>query len=75
MACLVVMLLGLDFIAATIDGWFPGFGSFLQTHLGLSAHYDMMMRGVISLGDLTYFVGLTAVFLILNTMWLEGRKY
>ena len=24
----------------------------------------MMMRGVISLGDLTYFVGLTAVFLI-----------
>jgi ABC-2 type transport system permease protein len=74
-ACLVVMLLGMDFIAAAIDGWFPGFGAFLQTHLGLSAHYDMMMRGVISLGDLTYFVGLTAVFLVLNTMWLEGRKY
>lgn len=74
-ACLVVMLLGMDFIAAAIDGWFPGFGSFLQTHLGLSIHYDMMMRGVVSLSDLTYFVGLTAVFLTLNTMWLEGRKY
>ena len=74
-ACLLVMLLGMDMIAAAIDGWFPGFGSFLQTHLGLSTHYNMMMRGVISLGDLTYFVGLTAVFLILNTMWLEGRKY
>ncbi len=74
-ACLVVMLLGMEFIASAIDGWFPGFGSFLQTHLGLSGHYNMMMRGVISLGDLTYFLGLTAVFLILNTMWLEGRKY
>jgi ABC-type transport system involved in multi-copper enzyme maturation permease subunit len=74
-ACLVVMLLGMDFIAAAIDGWLPGFGGFLQSHLGLSNHYDMMMRGVVSLGDLTYFLGLTAAFLILNTMWLEGRKY
>ena len=73
--CLLIMLLGMDFIASSIDGWLPGLGSFLQSHLGLSGHYDMMMRGVISLGDLTYFVGLTAVFLILNTMWLEGRKY
>ncbi len=75
MACLVIMLLGMDFIAATIDGWFPGVGAFLQSHLGLSAHYDMMMRGVIALGDLVYFVGLTGVFLVLNTLWLEGRKY
>jgi hypothetical protein len=35
----------------------------------------MMLRGVITLGDLAYFLGLTAVFLSLNTLWLKGRKY
>jgi len=75
MACFVIFLLGIGTVAATIDGWIPGFGSFLQQYLGLSAHYDMMLRGVVSLGDLTYFVGLTVVFLSLNTLWLEGRKY
>ena len=29
----------------------------------------------IILGNLAYFLGLTAVFLILNNLWLEGRKY
>ncbi len=34
-----------------------------------------MQRGMITLGDLVYFLGLTGVFLALNTLWLEGRKY
>ena len=75
MACFMVFIVGVSGVAATIDGWVPGLGSFLQHYLGLSEHYDMMLRGVISLGDLTYFLGLTAVFLFLNTLWLEGRKY
>jgi ABC-2 type transport system permease protein len=75
MACFMIFIVGVGSVAATIDGWLPGVGSFLQHHLGLSGHYDMMMRGVIAIGDLTYFVGLTLVFLVLNTFWLEGRKY
>ena len=75
MACFMVFIVGVGGVAATIDGWVPGLGSFLQHYVGLSEHYDMMLRGVISLGDLTYFLGLTAVFLFLNTLWLEGRKY
>jgi hypothetical protein len=35
----------------------------------------MMLRGVVAVGDLTYFLGMTALFLVLNTLWLEGRKY
>ena len=31
--------------------------------------------GPMALGDLAYFVGLTAVFLVLNALWLEGRMY
>ena len=75
MACFVIFIVGVPGVAATIDGWLPGFGSFLQHYLGLSDHFEMMLRGVITLGDLAYFLGLTAVFLSLNTLWLKGRKY
>ncbi|MEN8007058.1 MAG: ABC transporter permease [Candidatus Krumholzibacteriota bacterium] len=75
MACFLIFIVGVPGVAATIDGWLPGFGSFLQHYLGLSDHFEMMLRGVITLGDLAYFLGLTAVFLSLNTLWLKGRKY
>ena len=75
MACFMIFIVGVPGVAATIDGWIPGLGSFLQHYLGLSDHFEMMLRGVITLGDLAYFLGLTAVFLSLNTLWLKGRKY
>jgi ABC-type transport system involved in multi-copper enzyme maturation permease subunit len=75
MACFLIFIVGIPAVAATIDGWVPGFGSFLQHYVGLSSHFEMMLRGVVSLGDLAYFLGLTAVFLSLNTLWLKGRKY
>jgi len=75
MACFLLFILGDGAVASTIDGWAPGLGSLLQNFLGLSGHYEMMLRGVIAAGDLAYFVGLTVVFLALNTLWLEGRKY
>jgi ABC-type transport system involved in multi-copper enzyme maturation permease subunit len=75
MACFLVFIVGIPGVAATVDGWLPGFGSFLQDYVGLSGHFEMMLRGVVSLGGLTYFIGMTAVFLTLNTLWLEGRKY
>ena len=74
-SCLLVVIVGQQFVAAPIDGWLPGVGSFLQHYLGLSQHYESMLRGLITLGDLVYFLGLTGVFLALNTLWLEGRKY
>jgi ABC-2 type transport system permease protein len=74
-ACFALFLLGIPAVAATIDGWFGGLGSFLQTHLGLMGHYESLQRGVLELGDLAYFLALTAVFLGLNNLWLEGRKY
>ena len=75
LACFILFIVGMGGVAATIDGWLPGVGSFLQHYLGLTEHYEMLLRGVVSLGDLVYFLGLTAVFLTLNTLWLEGRKY
>lgn len=75
MACLAMFFLGNIGVAAIFDGWVPGLGGLLQRFLGLMAHYEPMLRGVMSLGDITYFLALSAVFLVLNTLWLEGRKY
>jgi ABC-type transport system involved in multi-copper enzyme maturation permease subunit len=75
LACFILFLLGIGGVVATIDGWLPGLGSFLQRYLGLMGHYDPLLRGVIYLGDLAYFLALTGVFLSLNALWLEGRKY
>ena len=75
LACFILFLLGIPAVAATIDGWISGLGSFLQQFLGLVGHYQSLQRGVLALGDLAYFLTLTAVFLALNTLWLEGRKY
>lgn len=74
-ACAMVYIAGLDFVAMIGDGWIPGLGSAVQKFVGLSTHYNMMQRGVVALGDLAYFLGLTALFLTLNAYWLEGRKY
>ena len=35
MACFLIFIVGVPGVAATIDGWLPGFGSFLQHYLGL----------------------------------------
>jgi ABC-2 type transport system permease protein len=75
MACFLIFLIGSPGVAATLDGWLPGMGTFLQKYVGLSDHYGSMQRGIIALGDLAYFVSLTGIFLALNAFWLEGRKY
>lgn len=75
LACFILFLMGIPAVAATVDGWFVGLGSFLQNAFGLMPHYQSLQRGVLELGDLAYFLGLSAVFLVLNALWLEGRKY
>jgi len=75
LACFMLFLLGMPFVSGTIDGWIGGLGTFLQNSFGLMPHYQSLQRGVLELGDLVYFLALTGVFLVLNTLWLEGRKY
>jgi ABC-2 type transport system permease protein len=73
--CFAFFLLGMAPVAATIDGWVGGLGGFLQNALGLMPHFQSVARGVLQLNDVVYFLGLTTVFLVLNALWLEGRKY
>ncbi|MDP6529810.1 MAG: ABC transporter permease [Gemmatimonadota bacterium] len=75
LACFFFFLSGTPFVAALLDGWIPGAGSFLQEAFGLARHFDGIQRGVIGVDNIVFFVSFSAAFLLLNTHSLEGRKY
>jgi len=72
-ACLSLFLIGNDFIASTVDGWWPGLGGFLQEYLGIARHFSGFEKGVVDGRDAAYFLLLIAAFLTLNGIWMEGR--
>lgn len=73
MVCFGLYLAGTEFVAASVDGWVPGLGSFLRHFLGAADHYVAFAKGVIDNRDVLYFlVGSTAA-LVLNGFWIEGR--
>lgn len=43
--------------------------------IGIEEHYQSMSRGVIDLRDVLYFLGVTAVFLLLTRTVLQSRKW
>ncbi len=73
--CFFLFFVGLMPVALTVDGWIAGLGTFMQNAFGLMPHYESLQRGVINLGDVTYFLAFTAALLVMNAHWLEGRKH
>ena len=75
LACSLFVLAGTPFFVAVLDGWIKGFGSFLSNAFAISTHFEGIQRGVLGLSDVVFFVSFAIVFLFLNTLSLEGRKY
>ena len=73
MACFGLYLLGTEFVAASLDGWIPGIGTFFRHFLGAGDHYATFAKGVIDNRDVVYFAVGSAVALVLNGFWIEGR--
>jgi len=74
LACFAIFLVGTDFISSYIDGMMAGLGTALSQLVGVVDHYNAFSRGVIELADLLYFAAWTALFLVLNVMYIEGRS-
>ena len=70
---MVLHLLGWLPIAAQLDSWIGGFGTFLQRSVGSLGHFESMYKGLLSINDLFYFVSFSAVFLVLNALTVEQR--
>lgn len=75
LACSLFVLAGTPFFVAVLDGWIGGLGSFLSDAFAISGHFEGIQRGVLGLADVLFFVSFSVVFLALNTLSLEGRKY
>jgi ABC-2 type transport system permease protein len=51
-------------------------GASLLTYLDLGEHfYPTLYRGIVELGDIVYFLSLTALALFLATMTVEMRRW
>src|SRR5712691_2528434 len=74
LGCFGVFLLGMEFIAAYIDSAWPGLAEFLAQVVGVTAHYAIFSKGVLVVGDVLYFFIWTAVFLLLNGLFLDIRS-
>ncbi len=66
-------LFGTDFTPSLIDGWLPGFGTFLKDTVGIPSHFNSFAKGVIDTGDVLFFLSYTILFLAINIFILEGR--
>ncbi|MGE5279177.1 MAG: Gldg family protein [Deltaproteobacteria bacterium] len=69
----LLYFLGIEFFAALIDGWVAGLGAFLMKTLGAAHHLDAFFKGVLTFRDAAYFFLGTALFLLLNSLYLESR--
>lgn len=73
MVCFGLFLSGTEFAAGPLDGWVPGLGTFLRRFIGAAGHFESFAKGVADTRDVLYFVLGSALFLVLNGYWLEGR--
>ncbi len=71
--CYGLHLTGTEYIASSIDGWLPGLGTLLRSHVGSASHFESFGKGVLDNRDALYFLLGTGIFLVLNGFWLEGR--
>ncbi len=72
-----VLLAGLFFLVGTggVTDFVGGFIADLLRAVGTSSRFDSIQRGVIDLRDLIYYLSLTAVFLTLNAVSLDRKRW
>jgi len=75
LGCLTLLLIGNGSSVMVLDGWISGLGTFLSENVGFGNYWNSLQRGVIDLGAILYFVTMPALFLVLNTLSLERRRY
>ncbi len=74
LACFAIYMVGTPFLESAIEDWVPGLGTLLTELVGLSGHFSAFTRGVIEIADVLYFVAWTAIFLLLNILYVDARS-
>lgn len=74
LVCFAIYLVGTEFVASKIDSFRQGLGTALSDAVGLLSHYNAFTRGVLEVKDALYFLAWTALFLVLNMMYVDARS-
>lgn len=67
----VLYIIGNSFILGSFPDWIREIGNFLS----FSTHFNSILRGVISLADITYYLSIIALFLFLNVKVVSSRNW
>jgi ABC-2 type transport system permease protein len=67
------VLTGMDRVVAVLDGLLPaaGIGTLLYENFSALPHFELLVRGVVELGSVLYFLLMAGLFLWLNAKLLE----
>ncbi len=71
---MVSLFVGVDSVAALIDGAADGLGAWLQSMVGTYTHFSALSRGVVDLANVLFFVVWIVAFLYLNTLFVGWRR-
>jgi ABC-type transport system involved in multi-copper enzyme maturation permease subunit len=74
LGCFGFFLAGTEFVVTLAEAAWPGLGTLLAEVVGVTQHYMTFTRGLLVLGDVLYFLVWTAVWLVLNSLFLEIRS-
>lgn len=74
LGCFGFYLAGTEFVVTLAEAAWPGLGSLLAEVVGVTQHYLTFTRGLLVLGDVLYFLIWTAVWLVLNSLFLGIRN-
>jgi ABC-2 type transport system permease protein len=73
-ACFVLLLAGFPAVIDFLRGWAPGGAVEGIASTSALTHYESMMRGVVDLRDVLYFVLVIAAFLVINVFAIDWKK-
>jgi len=68
------MMSGLDLVLAVFRGWAPPLVVDIVRSFSFLVHYDAVVRGVIDIRDLVFFLSVMGVFLFANVVVVDLKK-
>lgn len=68
------MMSGLELVLSAFRGWAPPFVVDLVQSLSFLAHYDSIVRGMVDVRDLVFFLSMMGVFLFANAVTVDLKR-
>ncbi len=72
--CFLFLMSGLDIVQSAVRGWAPAYVVELVASLSFLVHFERIMRGVLDIRDVIFFLVVMGVFLYANVVTVEIKK-